>query len=111
MGWFIAWLSLARIIAGEAGVCDIDGRLAVAHVHQNRIAAGMPGGWYGDDVPSPVDLAIAMNYRSMDDPTDGALYLFSRTDAQLEQVREIIGGQEPTAQFYCERGLILGAYR
>ena len=41
-------LVLARLIAGEAGVCDIDAKLAVAHVNANRIEAGIVGGWYGD---------------------------------------------------------------
>lgn len=52
-------LALARIIAGETPTCDAPAKIAVANVMQNRIEAGIPGGWFGDADPTAVDLTVA----------------------------------------------------
>jgi spore germination cell wall hydrolase CwlJ-like protein len=46
-GLLMGLLLLAQIIAGEAGTCGLEARIAVAHVATNREAAGIVGGWYG----------------------------------------------------------------
>ena len=99
-------LVLARLIAGEAGVCDIDAKIAVAHVNANRIEAGIVGGWYGDADPSYDDMAAAMYWQAVPDPTDGALYLFSAADEGRDAVQAITADATMTAQFPCAGGML-----
>ena len=56
---FLALLAAARIISGEAPGCPVEAKIAVANVMQNRAAAGITGGWYGDRQPAAADLAVA----------------------------------------------------
>lgn len=106
--WVLASL-LAHLIAGEAGTCDADGKFAVAHVHANR--GGVAVGWYGDAEPSDLDWEVALTWKSVEDPTQGARYLFSAQDLQLPAVQRLLEGREQTATFDCARGLRLTAWR
>lgn len=69
-------MELARIIAGEAPTCDIDAKLAVAHVYQRNAV------WYGSAEPTALDLYVALNWQQYPDPTDGATYLIHPTDRE-----------------------------
>ena len=55
----LALLAAARIISGEAPGCPVEAKIAVANVMQNRAAAGITGGWYGDREPAAADVAVA----------------------------------------------------
>ena len=73
-------LLLARIIAGEAAGCPFEAKIAVAHVYENRMEAGIEGGWFGDAEPTTDDWLAVQWYTSFPDPTDGALYMIAETD-------------------------------
>ena len=77
-------LQLARIIAGEAPGCAWEAKLAVAWVAANRVQAGIvqdwDEGWYGDRDPQAADLAVALLWQALPDPTGGALYLIGPGD-------------------------------
>ncbi len=90
----IVSVCLACIIAGEAGICDLQTQIAVAHVWHNRQAAGIVGGWYGWSVPKPTQIFIAENYHKFADPTSGALMLVS--DADLPRVTRYIANLRQT---------------
>lgn len=74
---------LARLIAGEAGNCDVRTQIAVAHIAANREAAGIHGGWFGDAEPTEVQWRIAREWAAFTDPTDGAIMLVSDADLPL----------------------------
>ena len=103
---------LARLIAGEAGTCDIDAKLAIAHVHNNRAQANIIGGWYGDAEPTRIDLLIAKYWALYPDSTEGALFLFSNTDLTNRAVRDIIDVMklQESARFICANST-LHAYK
>lgn len=67
-------LQLARIIAGEAPGCDLDAKLAVAHVHSRNPV------WYGDAEPTALDVFVALRWQDYADPTGGAAYLIHPDD-------------------------------
>ena len=94
------WM-LARLISGEAGTCDTEAKLAVAHVKANREAASMVGGWYGDARPTAEDFAIALHWASFADPTDGALFLVNDKDLKLEAVREMLAERQLVRVWRC----------
>lgn len=75
-------MELARIIAGETPTCGLAAKLAVANVYQNRLDAGIAGGWSGDADPTALDTAVAALFRSLPDPTDGALYAIGYGDRE-----------------------------
>ena len=92
---------MARLIAGEAGTCGLDGKLAVAHVVMNRDAAGITGGWYGDAEPAAVDLAVAAYAERLNDITRGAIFLFSDNDLFSPAVQRIVADRVLTGVFRC----------
>ena len=102
----IALYLLASLIAGEAGTCDLEGRLAVAHVVRNRAEAGIVGGWYGWAIPSELDLAVAELSPKTADPTHGALFLFSDADLHTQPVKDIIAKRTLTRRFSCANGYL-----
>jgi hypothetical protein len=102
---------LAHIIAGEAGICNLDAKLAVAHVVANREAVGITGGWYGWSEPSEADIAVASMYTKTVDMTRGATFLLSMEDVQHSGVQSMLVGYERTAVFVCAGGLALEAWR
>jgi len=106
--WLQAVL-LAHIIAGEAGVCDMAGKLAVAHVHANR--GGGEVGWYAAAEPDSADLYVALHWAETLDPTSGARYLLGTGDWDQPAVQRLLVGRERTATFRCARGLTLEAWR
>ena len=77
-------LQLARVIAGEASGCSLEAKLAVAWVADNRVREGVVQewreGWYGDRDPEEIDIAVALIWPALPDPTDGALYLIGPRD-------------------------------
>lgn len=75
-------MELARIIAGETPTCGLAAKLAVAHVYQNRLEAGIAGGWSGDADPTDLDMATALLFRSLPDPTGGARYAIGHGDRE-----------------------------
>lgn len=95
---------LASLIAGEAGNCDLEAKLAVAHVVNNRAQAGIIGGWYGWGAPSEMDLAVAELAPRVADPTRGAVFLFSDADLYTKPVQGIIAGRTLTRRFRCAVG-------
>lgn len=101
MSVVVAIYLLARLVAGEAGTCGLDGKLAVANVALNRAAAGIDGGWYGDAEPTAVDLAVATYAKQLNDITHGAIFLFSDDDLRLPAVQQIVAGRVPTGVFRC----------
>ncbi len=87
MGWIetvLITLQLARVIAGETPGCPIEAKLAVAHVAVNRVEQGMVehllDGWFGDADPTSIDLAIALYWYKLPDPTDGAIWMIGPGD-------------------------------
>ena len=100
---------LARVIAGESGVCGVDGKLAVAHVWQNR--SGHEVGWYGSAQPSALDVEVALMFQAAADPTHGARYLLGTGDREKPAVQQMLEGRERTAVFRCAGGVTLEAWR
>ena len=99
MTYIIAALALAAIIAGEAPGCDLDAKLAVAHVHTRNDV------WYARGEPTAADLFVALQWQEYDDPTHGAVFLIGPGDAA-----RMTGLGERTARFECS-GTWLEAYR
>jgi hypothetical protein len=108
---------LANILAGEANTCQLVAYhtangltvvalpaamgqfmayIAVAHVysHNSRMH-----GYY--DNPPPLALSAANIWQQVSDPTGGGVYLFSRADMRLAEVRDIVRGRDPTAILDC----------
>ena len=77
-------LQLARVIAGETSGCSLEAKLAVAWVADNRVRQGVVQewreGWYGDADPDPADVAVALIWPALPDPTEGAIYLIGPDD-------------------------------
>ena len=77
-------LQLARMIAGEAPGCSLEAKLAVAWVADNRVQQGIVQewreGWYGDRDPETIDVVVALLWRSIPDPTSGAINLIGPDD-------------------------------
>lgn len=103
--------ALAHIIAGEAGICDLDARIAVAHVVANREAAGLTSGWYGWATPDAESLQAALTWQDVADPTHGALFMLSREDVVRPAVQAFLAGRERVGTWACAGGLALEAWR
>ena len=77
-------MQLARVIAGETPDCPMDAKLAVAHVVANRVEQRIVerplDGWFGNADPEPVDLMVALYWRSTPDPTAGAVWMLGPGD-------------------------------
>lgn len=86
---FLAALALARIIAGESAGCPLEAKIAIAHVHANRIEQGIRGGWFGDADPGADDLVVALVWRRLADPSRGALFAIGPGD--LAKVEPFVG--------------------
>jgi hypothetical protein len=87
LGWIktlLMALELARVITGETPGCSLEAKLAVAHVEANRqdrkIVDEPLEGWFGDADPEPVDLIVALHWRSLPDPTGGAIWMIGPGD-------------------------------
>lgn len=104
-------LQLARIIAGEAPGCTMEAKVAVAKVADNRVQQGVvkhwQDGWYGDWDPGSADIVVALLWRSMPDPTSGAIYLIGPHDkAKMPWLKRM----KRSAGWKCA-GTSLEAYR
>jgi hypothetical protein len=104
-------LQLARVIAGEAPGCSIDAKLAVAWVADNRVQQRVVEkwreGWYGDRAPQATDLAVALLWPSLPDPTGGATFLVGPGDAPR---MPWLAGMTRARRWQCP-GTYLEAYR
>lgn len=98
------------IIEGEAGVCGFEGKLAVAWIlsrtnyeiwstHKLKLKR----------VTKETE-EVAKNWKNYDDPTNGAMHLFSKEDLKNEAVKRIIKGKEYLWKIDCAGGLALYAY-
>lgn len=97
----IAWLLFIippEVIAGEASLCGLEGRLAVAHV------ASRNGRWTGWENPTPLDIHVARHWDRYPDPTRGSRFLFSDQDLMRADVQSLIAGRE-TGRIPCKYGL------
>lgn len=100
MGWvetILLALQLARVIAGETPGCPVEAKLAVAHVAANRVEQGIVthplDGWFGNADPEPIDLIVALHWRSTPDPTGGAIWMLGPGD-RLPWTKERTGRWE-----------------
>lgn len=93
-------LAMARIIAGEAPACPLEAKIAVANVMQNRTAAGITGGWYGDREPEAADIAVAWLAAQGRLPqlAPDALYAIGPGD---KAKMPWLAGTEPALSFAC----------
>lgn len=77
-------LELARIIAGEAGHCPVEAKVAVAQVVANRVSTGLVTelrqGWFGDADPEHEDWAVALTWQTWPDLVNGAVYMIGPGD-------------------------------
>ena len=110
MGLTLAVYLLARLVSGEAGICDVRTQIATAHVVANREAAGIVGGWHGDAEPTELSWRIAREWASFTDPTDGAVLLVS--DADLPHVEPFTRHMRETyTSSQCRNGQRLHAFK
>lgn len=91
----LAALALAWTIAGEAPTCPPVGKLAVAHVAQRNPV------WAASARPAAEDVAIALVWRSLPDPTGGAQYLIGPGDAQHPAMERLLAGRTNTLHVAC----------
>lgn len=101
--------NVSHVMAGEASVCGPLGLIAVAWVIMNR---GGIHGFYGWGIPTQetVNLAQLVMNQSIEDPTNGAVFLFSKQDLKDERVKRIIKGRRRTLIVHCRGGLELHTY-
>lgn len=85
-------LALARIVAGETPGCPIEAKIAAVQVAENRIAAGIDGGWFGDAEPALEDWLAVEWAAAAPDLVYGALYFIGPGDAErMPWLRERTG--------------------
>ena len=99
----------AAIVAGEASGCVPIAMIAVMHVLSRNST------FYGNASPTPMSVWAATHWNELPDPTNGAYFLFSLQDIQLDSVSELVGHNKPTAVFMCSVGALYafraGPYR
>lgn len=98
------WMGMARTIAGETPTCGAAAKLAVAHVYGNREVAGIVGGWNGDRDPTALDMAIALVWDQVPDPTGGAIYAIGYGDRERIEAAgqgNWLAGTEVTGRWDC----------
>lgn len=87
---------LASVIEGEAGVCNFEAKLAVAHVYsRNPTMFG-----YIPDY-SYESLLIAQNWQKFSDPTNGAFYIVSREDLMADYIKEMYDQSSNKKHYQC----------
>lgn len=72
----------ARVVAEETRGCGWDAKVAAVQVAGNRLAAGIDGGWFGDDEPTRLDVLAVLWARRLPDQVNGALYFIGPGDAR-----------------------------
>jgi hypothetical protein len=86
---------LARIVAGETPSCPFDAKVAAVQVYENRQAAGIDGGWFGDAEPTLDDWLAVRWAGELPDLVDGALYFIGPGDgARMPWLKERTGRWE-----------------
>ena len=85
-------LGLAAIVAGETPGCPWPAKVAAVQVFDNRTAAGIEGGWFGQAEPGPADVLAVQWAARLPDLVDGALYFIGPGDAaRMPWLRERTG--------------------
>lgn len=77
----LAVMTLAAILAGETPGCSLEAKIAGAQVYENRLAAGISGGWFGQAEPQRIDVTAALVAPMWPDLVDGALFFIGPGDA------------------------------
>lgn len=94
---------LARVIAGETTGCAFEAKVAAAWVYENRLAAGIDGGWFGDAEPGVDDWLAAAWWSAFPDPTGGALYFIGPGDGvKMPWLRQRTGRWECAGADFVE---------
>lgn len=71
----MAAMALAAVLAGETPGCPVEAKIAAAHVaSRNEV-------WFARATPGAVDLAVALVWEALPDPTAGAGYFIGPGDA------------------------------
>lgn len=91
----LAAMALAWTIAGEAPACPPLGKLAVAHVAQRNPV------WSASAPPSGADMAIALLWPALPDPTAAAQYLIGPGDAEHPEMARLLDGRTMTLHVEC----------
>lgn len=88
----LAALALASVVAGETPGCAIEAKVAAVQVAQNRMDAGIDGGWFGWAEPGSGDVLAVRTAHLWPDLVDGALYFIGPGDAErMPWLRERTG--------------------
>lgn len=90
----LAFLALARIIAGETSGCPMEAKIAVAHVASRNAV------WFGDADPTAADLAVALVWHELPDPSRGAVFAIGPGD--FAKVERFVG--PATGLWHCGPG-------
>lgn len=92
-----------ELLMGEAGICGFWAMVAVAYVYQRNPAMN---GW--QDIVSDEALLAAGFWPFLPDPTDGARFVFSAEDLELEKTKQIVRETgPPKAVFPCVVGQLV----
>lgn len=75
-------MTLAAILAGETPGCSLEAKIAGAQVYENRLAAGLEGGWFAQAEPQRLDVTAALVAPMWPDLVDGALFFIGPGDAE-----------------------------
>jgi hypothetical protein len=94
---------LARVIAGEASGCPLAAQIAVAHVYaRNPIM-------YGDAEPTAESIWVVAHLDSLEDTSEGAMFLLSREDVQSGVLADALGPE--AGRWTCDHGYELIAFK
>ena len=92
---------LAYIIEGEAGQCQFDAKLAVAHMVQR----GVEFNGYSTHRPSDESISVALRWFDYEDTSKGAWSWFDYHDREVgpnkDKVQEIISKKDEVNSFDC----------
>lgn len=93
MGELLSALALAAILAGETPGCPFDAKVAGVQVMENREAAGIVGGWFGEGTPTADDWLAVRWASELPDLVDEALYFIGPGDAERMDWLEVRTGR------------------
>jgi len=101
-------VSIAHVLQGETGgpqFCEWPAMVAAFYM----ILRGA-GPWFGNAEPGLTARYVARYGHLLEDPTPGAMFMFSDADLELASVKAIVGNRKPLAIFLCKAGLALHVY-
>jgi hypothetical protein len=98
----------ARIVAGEAMICETRAQVAIAYMLADGRAPERY--WTGDAEPDASVIDVVLTFRETEDPCPLATHLFSNEDLRLPAVQDIVRRSRLVAHFECAGGLALNAY-